>query len=109
MKQWDGIRQKIAAIVAESDDPIEPSTVENALEFVMLAEARCAPPLSVARGYWPTISFSWDDFEFEIFPRSIEFYKFMESDTVIHEHLRSPGDPFPPGLIADLECLPAFG
>ena len=108
MKRWDGIRQKIAAIVADSDEPIEPSTVQNALELAMLAEARCSPPLTVARGYRPTISFSWDGFEFEIFPSSIEFYKFMEGRTDIHQHIRSPGEPFPLGLMTDLESLPVF-
>lgn len=108
MNQWDGIRQKIVAIVADGDEPIESSTVQNALELAMLAEARSSPPLKVARGYRPTISFLWDSFEFEIFPSTNEFYKFMEGSTDIHQHLRSPGEPFPPGLITDLENLPTF-
>ncbi|MFI0847415.1 hypothetical protein [Mesorhizobium sp. IMUNJ 23232] len=108
MKQWKGIRRKIRAIVADSDEPIEPSTIENALELLALVEARCSPPLKVARGYRPTISFSWDGFEFEVFPSTIEFYKFMDGSTDIHQHLRSPGEPFPPSLITDLESLPTF-
>ena len=75
------------------------------MEFLSFAETSCGPPQGVGRGHWPTLIFSWGCFEFEIFPECIEFYQLMRGWTDIREHTRSPGMPFPEGLIADLAIV----
>lgn len=102
---WSGVEARIEKIVAESPEPFAPATVQNALEFAALARSICPAPDEIAKGYWPTISISWPNLEFEIFDDRIEVYRFGEGRTDIRHDAHSPGSPFSAALIADLPRL----
>ncbi|MER9239843.1 hypothetical protein [Mesorhizobium sp. M0633] len=102
MDRWTVIREQIATIVAQSEEPFEPETIQNAYDFVALTQTHCPPPAGIGKGYRPTFCIWWNDVDFEIAADRIEFYRSGEGHTDIHEHLRSPGEPFPEGLIIDL-------
>lgn len=104
---WATIRHRTNTIATDCEEPVEAATLKNALEFLALAETITPVPTEVARGLWPTIRIIWDGFEFEIFESSIEFYRFMDGSTDIHEYDRSPGASFEAGLIADLRSIAA--
>jgi hypothetical protein len=59
-------------------------------------------PDEVGKGYWPTICFSWQGIQVEVFEDHFEFYKFRDQQTDIEHFPRDVGEPLPPALLAKL-------
>ena len=106
--EWTTIDTQINRVVAESDASFHPDTIANAKDFIAFVRGRCDPP-NVGKGYWPTLSFSWDvpPFEVEIFGDRLELYRFYDGRMDVEHVVHTPGEPFPPTFLAKLPMIAA--
>jgi hypothetical protein len=102
---WDQVQAHVDQVVASSPDPFDANTVAN--EHDLLAEcARGTPvPTGVAKGYWETVSFSWGNFEIEVFEDRLEIYRFYDQRSEIWYEEHRPRAAFTPRLLAELATL----
>jgi hypothetical protein len=92
---WATILARIEELSRQVDEPLLWST---AAAFVT-AVTPLPPPDDVGLGYWRTsIRMSWENLETEIFPGSVEIYRFDEAGTQIATIPFQPGDALPPQM-----------
>jgi hypothetical protein len=96
-------------ISTERQEPFAPVTIAQARDFLRAVRDRCTVPDEVCKGYWSTIIFSWPTaprgLDIEIFGDRLELYRFDDKRTEIRHFAHTPGEPFPPDLIAELPVL----
>ena len=109
LSDWDHVRVNVDQLVANSPDPFDANTVANARDLLALCDKGTPVPTSVARGYWETVSFSWGNFEIEVFEDRLEVYRFYDQRSEIWYEEHQPGDAFSPRLVAELATLAPQG
>jgi hypothetical protein len=102
---WDRVKVEVERVIAGASDPFDPDTVSNAHDLLMVCRNGCPVPTSVAKGYWATISFSWSNFEIEVFEARLEVYRFFDKKTDIWYEEHRPGETFTPRFLAELATL----
>jgi hypothetical protein len=107
MDNWETIEAEIERIIsAEKQRPFTPETIAQARDFLQAVRDRCPVPNVVCKGYWSTIIFSWSRrLDIEIYGGHVETYRFYPGRTDIRHFAHTPGEPFPPELIAELPML----
>src|ERR1035441_4536702 len=91
---WDSVEVEVDRVIAESADPFDPDTIANAHDLLMVGRNGCPVPTSAAKGYWATVSFSWSNFEIEVFEDRLEVYHFFDKKTDIWYEEHRPGEVF---------------
>lgn len=102
---WDDVVDEVRRIVADSAEPIAPSTVAIAFD-VLLALRDNFPVPQVCRGFWLTIRFCWAAWEIEVHSDVIEIYRFRDKETQIKHFDHTPGEPLSTELLEAL-ALPS--
>ena len=102
---WDRVEVEVKRITAGTSDSFDPDTVSNAHDLLTVCRNGCPVPTSVAKGYWATVSFSWSNFEIEVFEDRLEVYRFFDKKTDIWYEEHRPGETFTPRFLAELATL----
>jgi hypothetical protein len=105
LSDWGQVRASVAQLVANSPDTFETNPVNNVHDLLAECVKGTPVPTSVAKGYWETVSFSWGDFEIEVFDDRLEIYRFYDQRSEIWYEEHQPGDAFSPRLVAELATL----
>ena len=109
MSDWAAIEAEIDRII-ERSGAFESETIAQVRDFLRLIRGRCPVP-KVAKGYWSTISFYWDEtvggpIEVEVFADRLEVYRFFDQRTDIRHTAHAPGEAFPSEFVSGLPLLP---
>jgi len=102
---WDNVRMSVEKLVADSPEPFDPNTVANVGDLLAVCLERTPVPASVDEGYWSTVSFSWEDFEIEVFGDRLEVYRFYDQRSKIWYEEHRPGAAFTPKFLAEIAAL----
>jgi len=103
---WSDVEAEIKHIIASSREPSDSDTIAQVTDLMRFMRSRCPVP-EVAKGYWSTIRFIWDNavpgpLEIEVFSDRLEVYRFFNGRTDIQHLAHVPGVPFSAELAAEL-------
>jgi hypothetical protein len=106
VSDWSDVEAEIKRIIASSREPFDPDTIAQVADLMSFMRPRCPVP-EVAKGYWSTIRFMWDNampgpLEIEVFGDRLEVYRFFNGRTDIQHVAHVPGAPFSAELAAEL-------
>jgi hypothetical protein len=102
---WDSVTIEVDEIVKNNLEPFDPNTVANVKDLLSVCRDSTALPADVSKGYWNTVSLSWDKFEIEVFEDRLEVYRFYDQRSEIWYEEHRPGEPFTPRFLAELASL----
>jgi hypothetical protein len=102
---WDQVLVSVDQLVASSPEPFSTNTVANAHDFLAVCVVGTPVPTSVTKGYWETVSFSWETFEVEVFEDRLEVYRFYNQRSEIWYEEDQPGAAFTPKFLAEIAAL----
>jgi hypothetical protein len=103
--EWDNVQIEVDRIIAESDASFDPSTVANVSDLLIVCRSAVPVPMSLGKGYWSTVRFSWPKFEIEVFEDRLEVYHFYDQHTDIWYEQHKPGEVFSSRFLAELAAL----
>ena len=102
---WDSVRIAVDEITANEAEHFDPRTIANAGDLLEVCSSQIEPPLSIEKGYWATVSLSWEHSELEVFEDRIEVYRFEDHNTEIWYEEHRPGGPFTARFLSELMTL----
>jgi hypothetical protein len=102
---WDEVRMSVDQLVADSPELFDTNTVANARDLLELCVKGAPVPTTVAKGYWSTVSFSWENFEIEVFEDRLEVYRLYDQRSEIWYEEHQPGAAFTPKFLAEIDAL----
>ncbi len=107
MDDWQVFDAEVQAIVRERVSQFDAATIANVQELAAHMKAVGYAVPFVEPGYWPTFRLTWnapsaENLEIEVFEDRFEVYRFFDGRTDVRYEARSPGEPFPRGLLSEL-------
>jgi hypothetical protein len=102
---WDDVRMCVDQLIADSPEPFDEDTVADVRDLLALCVQGAPLPKAVAKGYWSTVSISWENFEIEVFADRLELYRFYDQRSEIWYEEHQPGAAFTTKFLDEIAAL----